>query len=172
MMNTDRSHSRHPRLQTPRARAQGSQRGAMLIESLVAIMIFSLGVLSVIQLQALSIKQSSGAEQRSMASLLANDLVSRMWASDKTAATLQNNFSSELTSATGYTQWLSTVRSSGLPNVSKDKGTLPEVKFTSVDGGSSGSFAGPSSSRATITIYWMTPGDSTKHAYTTVAQFK
>ena len=92
------------------ASKQATQTGVMLLEAMVAILIFSLGVLSVIQLQAVSIKQASGAEYRSMAALLANDLISRMWASDKTAATLQTNFGS---SGTSYSQWLATVRSSG-----------------------------------------------------------
>jgi type IV pilus assembly protein PilV len=145
-----------------------SQHGVMLLEALVAILIFSLGVLAVIQLQAVSIKQASGAEQRSTAALLANDLVSRMWASDKTAATLQNNFSSSAANATGYTQWLNTVRNSGLPNVSQDKNTLPTVTFANGPATSSGT----ASLQATISLFWIAPGDSTKHSYTTVAQFK
>lgn len=151
---------------TARQRRAAPQHGVMLLEALVAILIFSLGVLSVIQLQAVSIKQASGAEQRSTAALLANDLVSRMWASDKTA--LQTNYASETTNASGYNQWLSTVLGSGLPNVSRDKGTLPEVKFATGPVTPSGA----ASLQATISLYWIAPGDSSKHSYTTVAQFK
>jgi type IV pilus assembly protein PilV len=146
---------------------QATQTGVMLLEALVAILIFSLGILSIIQLQAVSIKQASGAQYRSMAALLANDLISRMWASDKTAATLQTNFAS---SAAGpsYTQWLGTVRGSGLPNISSDKGTLPTVTFTSAPATS----AGPGSSTAEVKVFWIEPGDSTKHNYTAIAQFR
>lgn len=147
------------------ARSQSAQTGVMLLEAMVAILIFSLGVLSVIQLQAVSIKQATGAEYRSMAALLANDLISRMWASDKTAATLQTNFG---TSGANYTQWLNTVRSSGLPNVSSDKSTLPTVTFTTIPATASG----PASSRAEVTVFWQEPGDTTTHSYIAVAQLR
>lgn len=140
----------------------------MLVEAMVAILIFSLGVLSVIQLQAVSIKQASGAEFRSLAALQANDLVSRMWASDRKAATLQANFASNPAGA-GYTQWLDKLKTSGLPNVSSSQGTLPTVTFISqTNTGST-----DASSLATITIYWKDPGDtSTKLSYQVIAQLK
>lgn len=141
----------------------------MLLEALVAILIFSLGVLSVIQLQAVSIRQASSAEYRSMASMLANDLVSRMWAGNRAPEVLQANFGST-SSGAGYTQWLATVRRSGLPNISADLGTLPTVTFVSVP---SGLVGGTASSQATVTIYWKEPGDTTrKRSYQVVAQIK
>lgn len=139
----------------------------MLLEALVAILIFSLGALAIVQLQAVSIKQASGAEYRSMAALLANDLISRMWASDRTAATLQANFSSE-TTGDGYKQWLDTVRNSGLPNVSSAKNTLPSVTFTT----DTSSSTGVASSVATVTVRWIVPGDNTTHQYVAIAQLK
>lgn len=149
--------------------ARGLQAGVMLLEAMVAILIFSLGVLSVIQLQAVSIRQASSAEYRSMASMLANDLVSRMWSADRTPAVLQTNFGSG-TSGAGYTQWLATVLRSGLPNISADLGTLPTVTFVSVPSGAAG---GTASSQATVTIYWKEPGDTTrKRSYQVVAQIK
>ncbi len=141
----------------------------MLLEAMVAILIFSLGVLSVIQLQAVSIRQASSAEYRSIASMLANDLVSRMWASNRAPDILQTNFGSG-TSGAGYTQWLATVRRSGLPNISADLGTLPTVTFVSVPAGVAGD---PASSQATVTIYWKEPGDTTRtRSYQVVAQIK
>lgn len=141
----------------------------MLLEALVAILIFSLGVLSVIQLQAVSIRQASSAEYRSIASMLANDLVSRMWASNRAPDVLQTNFGSG-TSGAGYTQWLATVRRSGLPNISADLGTLPTVSFVSVPSGIAGD---PASSQATVTIFWKEPGDTTRRrSYQVVAQIK
>lgn len=140
----------------------------MLLEGLVAILIFSLGVMSIVKLQAVSIQQSTAAEYRSVAALLANDLVSRMWASDKTAATLQSNFASA-NNGSGYSSWLSSVQSSGLPNVSATKNTLPTVTFSTVAGGGT---APTSSSKATITVFWVAPGDSNVHSYVAVAQLK
>lgn len=140
----------------------------MLLEALVAILIFSLGVLSLIQLQAVSIRQASGAEYRSVATLLANDLISRMWASNRNAALLQTNFSSS-PAGSGYQQWLNNVRASGLPNISGDMQTLPTVSFATVAPSVVG---GNPTSVATVTLYWKEPGDTTtRHSYQVIAQF-
>ncbi len=156
--------ARHARGGQPRR-----QSGVLLLEALVAILIFSLGVLAIVQLQATSIKQSTSAEHRSQAALLANDLIGRMWTSDKTPTTLQASFKSGTTPGAAYTQWLTTVQNSGLPNVSATSHTLPTVSFSSVASGTSG---GVASSLATVTIFWQGPGETTPHAYTTVAQIK
>lgn len=144
------------------------QQGVLLLEALAAILIFSLGVLAIVQLQAVSIKQSTQAQHRSEAALLANDLIGRMWASDKTPATLQANFQSGASAGAAYTQWLRTVQSSGLPNVSSAAGTLPTVSFVSVAAGTGNT----PSSQATVTVSWRAPGETTAHRYTAVAQIK
>lgn len=69
------------------------QRGVMLIEALLAILIFSIGVLGIIGLQAAATKASADAKYRSEASLLANKIIGRMWASDRTVATIAGSFS-------------------------------------------------------------------------------
>jgi type IV pilus assembly protein PilV len=56
-----------------------SQRGAVLLEALFAILLFSIGVLALVALQAVSIKNSIDAKYRSDASYLANQIVSQMW---------------------------------------------------------------------------------------------
>lgn len=152
----------------PRQAQRTSQAGVLLLEALVAILIFSLGVLAIIQLQAVSIKQASAAQYRSEAALLANDLISRMWASDKTAATLQANFRSGSQAGAAYNQWLASVQASSLPNVSAANNTLPTVTFVSVPAGAGGT----ASSLATVTIFWQGPGETAPHNYTTVAQLK
>ena len=56
-----------------------SQQGSSLLEALVAILIFSMGVLALISLQAVSIKNSIDAKYRADASYLANQIVAQMW---------------------------------------------------------------------------------------------
>jgi type IV pilus assembly protein PilV len=70
-----------------------SQSGVMLIEALLAILIFSIGVLGLVSLQAAANKASTQAKYRTEASLLANDLIGRMWVSDRTVGTIVSNFS-------------------------------------------------------------------------------
>lgn len=55
------------------------QRGSTLLEALVAILIFSIGVLGLIGLQAVSIKNSIDAKYRADAAFLANQIIGQMW---------------------------------------------------------------------------------------------
>lgn len=57
-----------------------TQSGVMLLEALIAILIFSMGILALIGLQAQSIRNSSEAKYRADASFLANQVVGYMWA--------------------------------------------------------------------------------------------
>lgn len=57
------------------------QHGAFLLEALIGILIFSMGILAMVGLQTLAVKASSEAKYRADASYLANQMISRMWAS-------------------------------------------------------------------------------------------
>lgn len=57
-----------------------SQQGMSLLESLVAILIFSIGILAIVALQTTSIKATTEAKYRSDATYLTNQLIGRMWA--------------------------------------------------------------------------------------------
>ncbi len=54
------------------------QRGSILIEGLVAILIFSVGVLALMGMQSVAIKNASQAKYRNEAALLANQILSQM----------------------------------------------------------------------------------------------
>ena len=62
----------------PSAKSQG---GMMLLEVLVSILIFSIGLLGTVALYARSIQNSVATEDRARASLLANELAATMWTS-------------------------------------------------------------------------------------------
>ena len=55
-------------------------RGFLLLEVLVALLIFAFGVLGIVGLQAAMIKAQSGAKYRGDAAFLAQELVGNMWA--------------------------------------------------------------------------------------------
>lgn len=82
------------------------QSGMILLESLVAILIFSIGILALVGLQATAIKQSTDARYRSEAAALANDLIAEMWVSDRTTGTLRANFA---TGGPNYNAWAAKV---------------------------------------------------------------
>jgi type IV pilus assembly protein PilV len=64
----------------------------MLLEALIGILIFSLGILSLVALQATSIQLTSDAKYRTDASLLANRLIGQMWASGLAPDALETAF--------------------------------------------------------------------------------
>lgn len=65
---------------TPRpAPARRAQHGLSLIELMVAVLIFSFGLLGIVALQARTTQASVSAEDTHRAALLADDLAARMW---------------------------------------------------------------------------------------------
>jgi type IV pilus assembly protein PilV len=63
------------RLRRPRS----LQEGVILIEALLAILIFSVGILAIVGMQAVAIKSVTESKTRSDASFLANELMAQMW---------------------------------------------------------------------------------------------
>ena len=61
-------------MQSPRA-----QTGAYLLEALIAILIFSFGVLGIVGLQAQALRFTNDSQYRAEAVYLANSLISQMW---------------------------------------------------------------------------------------------
>jgi type IV pilus assembly protein PilV len=55
------------------------QTGAMLIEVLVSILLFSFGLLGLVGLQGAMTQNAVNAEGRTIASNMANEMVSQMW---------------------------------------------------------------------------------------------
>lgn len=139
------------------AKLARKQSGSMLLEGLIAILIFSMGILAIVGLQAAAIKSSNDAMFRTSASLLANELIGKMWVSDRTTAnTLQTNFSSP--SGAAYTAWLANVQAT-LPGVTANT-NLPTVGFGA-------------GNTVTITLWWKLPSEPAAmaaHTYVATAQ--
>jgi len=88
------------------------QVGVSLIEVLVAILIFSFGIIGLIGLQARALQYSTSAEDTSRAALLANDLSSQMVVS-------RTIDPAALVPAGAYAAWqarVADVANGGLPN--------------------------------------------------------
>ncbi|MEN9704670.1 MAG: hypothetical protein RLZZ393_549 [Pseudomonadota bacterium] len=58
---------------------RAGHRGSTLIEVLVAIMLFSVGVLALLRILAISVQDSGDIEYRAVASAIADERVGRMW---------------------------------------------------------------------------------------------
>jgi type IV pilus assembly protein PilV len=134
----------------PRPTAVRRQAGFMLLEVLVSILIFSLGVLAVVGLQAASAKDSSQAKYRADATMLINDLVGRMWASDRDVADLTAAFATDGTGAS-YEAWLAAAQAT-LPGIDPTRTTVTITPVTDYGG------ATPTAQVA-ITLAWKAPNE-------------
>jgi len=68
------------------------QTGAYLLEALIGILIFALGVLGIVGLQAASLRTTTDSAVRAEAVFAANQLLGQMWADDENS--LVANYSS------------------------------------------------------------------------------
>lgn len=155
------------------------QQGFMLIEALFGILLFSIGIIALVGMQGVAIKQSVDGKYRTDASLLANQLFGQMWAASHVAATLQADYNTAnisngaCTSACtpNFRAWVAELNST-LPGVAAHPptiviGTTPG----STAGGPVGLGGGPSINVA-ITIFWKAPGETTPHKYLALAELK
>ena len=63
-----------------RIKLRKEQRGSMLLEALIAILIFSMGILALMGMQATAINTVSESKSRSDAGFLANRIIGQIWA--------------------------------------------------------------------------------------------
>ncbi len=147
-----------------------TQSGVMLLEALIAILIFSLGVLGIVGMQASAISASRDAKYRADAALLANELVGGMRSAQRDGPTLATNFSSTQVcptpidaTSTPFCQWKKRLDSGDfLP------GTVAFPPVVTVAPGVVGPPA--TSSLVTITVSWSAPNDPAPHSYRVVVQ--
>jgi type IV pilus assembly protein PilV len=141
-------------------RSLHTQQGAFLLEALIGILIFSLGILGIVGLQAQAMRFTNDAEYRAEAVYLANSLISQMWADPQ--STLKAKYDSTVGGAK-YTQFLLDVQN-GMPGAILT--TPPVVK---VDDPSLPAAVTKTSSVVQVQISWRMPGDpvTTVHNYTT-----
>jgi type IV pilus assembly protein PilV len=135
-----------------------AQRGAFLLESLIGILIFSLGVLGIVGLQAQAIRFTNDAEYRAEAVYLANSLISQMWADDR--ATLKINYDS-VVGGPKYVAFKADVVN-GMPGA-----VFPGDPVVKVDTADLPPAVTKTSSVVQVQISWRLPGDTTVHNYVT-----
>jgi type IV pilus assembly protein PilV len=140
---------------------RNTQSGVMLLEALIGILIFSLGILAMVGMQSMAIKLSSDSRDRTEAGNLANQLVGEMWAK---RGVDNINLPAFAYTGTGtppavLTQWIDQTEKN-LPNADAYP---PIVAFAA-------SPLGPSVGiQTTITMRWKSPSDPTVHQYVLTA---
>lgn len=134
------------------------QRGSIMLESLIAVLIFSLGILSLVALLGASVKNSSSAVYRTQASLLASQLIGQMWTGDKSNAALIAAYQ-----GSGPEAWIDKI-AQALPGISAAVATPPSA------GQNLPVITVAADNTVTITIFWQAPGDSDVHKYVAVSR--
>lgn len=149
------------------------QQGVMLLEALIGILIFSVGILAMVGMQAAAFSASADAKYRAEAASFANQIISDIWmgvdrSSDANLAISLNNFQlnaggSDCAFTGGMADgtnavlagWVSSVTNSttGLLGATA---TMQQVLVST---------ASADLNRVTVTICWQTPQDarSRKH---------
>ena len=132
-------------------RVRRGQRGAHLIEALIAIAIFSFGILGLVGVLASSIRVTDEARLRSEASHLAHALIAQMWTTP--GADLDRQFA---LGGVALDTWRARVAQ-----------LLPAATLT-VDLDEPG--LSTQSRSTTVSITWLLPGSTERHRYVTSAQ--
>jgi type IV pilus assembly protein PilV len=145
---------------------RGTQQGSVLLEALIAFLIFSIGILGVIGLQATTINNTLDARYRTDAAFLANQIIAQIWADSRSSfdpATglarydIQGTYAcNACTSTNGNTNtraWVAQIQSGFLPGVT-DTTNQPSIAI--------------SGAQVTVTMNWQSPqNQSVRHNYVT-----
>lgn len=125
------------------------ESGSTLLEALVAILIFSIGILAIVGLQAASMRASADAKYRSTANLFADELIGQMWSSNRAPAAIAASFAGkEGAGGAAYLTWVARIEGAlPVPDIAAYK---PVAEVTQNGG----------LSEIKITVYWLAPGDN------------
>ena len=148
------------------------QQGVTLIESMIAILIFSMGILALVGMYSSAVSRTTDSQYRIEAANHANRILGLIWANvdRSTAANLTNtltafqhnpggancSFSGAASADAAVTQWATaiTAAGTGLPGASAATNQIlvDTANFN----------------RVTVTICWRAPGDTSAHRHVVV----
>jgi type IV pilus assembly protein PilV len=131
----------------PRAARRRHASGTFLLEALVAIVVFAVGTLGLLELIAGAARETGNARWRDEASTLAASTLSRMWTDDP--ATLDARY--DTTSGAGYRALRAAAER--LPGV----GSGVNAPLVAVDSSTPGRW------QVAITVFWQQPGERRAH---------
>lgn len=136
------------------------QRGATLLEAMIGILIFSMGILALVGMQALAVKQVADAKYRADASFFANQVIGEMWVNRGiNNANLPNYaYGGGGSPPAVLANWVTGVQN-GLPGITATV-NQPTVAV-----------AGATATGATVTVrlFWQPPGSATAHNHVAIA---
>ena len=132
-------------------KTNAGQRGATLLEALIGILIFSVGILALVGMQALAIKHMSDAKYRSDAAFFANEIIGQMWVNRGSLGSYA--YAGTGTPPAAINSWVTSIQNA-LPGVTAAANRpIITVAGTTV----------------TITVRWQLPGGTDVHRHITMA---
>ncbi len=123
------------------------QAGSVLLEGLIALLIFSIGIISLMGLQAAAINNSTAAKLRADASFLTNQIIGHIWSDRDNVAQYDHNSTAPVTCTNAYPavcNWLANVRQT-LPGAA---GLTQRIQITNISVGVN---------EVTVTVNWSSP---------------
>lgn len=154
------------RLRSRARTARAMQSGGMLLEALIAILLFSIAILGLAGLQARGIEVVRDAEYRAQASLFANQIVGHMWAdrfnvplfalNAGAAACAVGNNNSAHPAVISWLNGLAGAVPGALPGAA---GLTQQIEVDP-------------NNVVTVTVCWQSPQDAAPHAFTMTAQIQ
>ena len=130
------------------------QKGSFLLEGLIAILLFAIGILGMVGLLGTSIRATNDARYRSEAANLANGMVADMWSVN--AAQLDTYFGSGGTSLAAWQVKAASLLPSADVNPPTVDLTQPGLSLQS--------------RTVVVRVFWQLPGSTELHSYMLTAQ--
>jgi type IV pilus assembly protein PilV len=127
------------------------QGGATLLEAMIGILIFSLGILALVGMQALAIKQVNDAKYRADASFYANQIIGEMWVNRTNLPTYA--YAGGGGPPAALANWVTAVQN-GLPGITAAV-NQPTVAVAGTT--------------VTVTVFWQPPAATAPHRHVTIA---
>jgi type IV pilus assembly protein PilV len=120
-----------------------NQAGVMLIEALIGILIFSIGILALLGMQSSAIRNTTDARYRSEASYLASQIVGQMWVDIKQ---LPSYDTANLAAYPARDAWVTRVATM-MPGVAAGGALSPTIQV------------GPTPGEVRVLVQWQQPGE-------------
>ena len=125
-------------------RAMKSQAGVMLIEALIGILIFSIGILALIGMQGQAIRNTTDARYRSEAAFLATEVIGRMWIDIASLPKFDKDYASAFAPRDDWETKVSVT----MPGVDLTGATRPTIELDAT------------TNEVVVTIIWQQPGET------------
>src|SRR6266542_425537 len=143
-------------------KSRALQQGGFLLEALVAILIFSFGVLGIVGLQASAMQFTNDAQYRSEAAYLANTLIAQMWADNR--AQIAVKYGMPPGPGLGYTTMKAQI-DADLPGAAALPAAAPSLEILFNEQAP----VTPTSVNVRVVVRWKAPSDTQAHNYEATA---